>query len=125
MNTGTSSPTCGANGGRKCGTHLGYDRHHAVGEEACQPCKDAHAAYTTGTRNRDYDAKYQRARRRALAILAGRHQGVYAALLAEHGRLHLARTLLSRRYRSEYAALLTEQRAAEGISALPVKEAAA
>lgn len=64
----------------QCGTNAGYQRHHNAGEDACQPCKTAHTAYT---KSRPGRGTYQRARQRALGRLARRRTGEYAALLAE------------------------------------------
>lgn len=33
-----------------CGTNGAYHRHRVAREEACRPCKDAHAAYLRGRR---------------------------------------------------------------------------
>lgn len=33
---------------RSCGTQSGYVRHARLKEDACRPCKDAHAAYNRG-----------------------------------------------------------------------------
>lgn len=36
----------------KHGTHLGYTQHRRLGEEACQDCKDGHAAQVARYRRR-------------------------------------------------------------------------
>lgn len=76
----------GARGGRRCGTHTGYGRHRAAGEEACEPCKVAHAEHERRQRNRncsghDFHKAYSRARGKALVQLAQRHRAEYTALL--------------------------------------------
>lgn len=63
-----------------CGTDTGYKAHRARGEEACDPCKNAHAIYEYGNKNR---RAYQRAHQRALRLLAKEHQEEFAALLAQ------------------------------------------
>lgn len=63
-----------------CGTDTGYKAHRAAGEEACDPCKTAHAVYEYGSKTR---RAYQRAFQRALRLLAKEHADEFAALLAQ------------------------------------------
>lgn len=37
---------------KPCGTEAAYRRHRRRGEPACQPCRQAHAAYNLGHRER-------------------------------------------------------------------------
>ena len=63
-----------------CGPDTGYKAHRLRNEDACGPCKTAHAIYEYGTTSR---RAYQAARQRALSRLASNHREEYVALLAE------------------------------------------
>ncbi|MCP2339213.1 hypothetical protein [Actinomadura rupiterrae] len=62
-----------------CGTRAAYKRHKRRGEQPCEPCRQANAAYIRPTGS---------ARHRALKALAERHAAEYDALY----RTELARS---------------------------------
>jgi hypothetical protein len=57
-----------------CGTRNGYRAHHARGETACTPCREA---------NNTHMNRYRRSRTRAIDRLIRNHPGEYARYLAE------------------------------------------
>jgi hypothetical protein len=72
----------------KCGTRTGYYLHRKVNEPACQPCKDAIAAYKREylSRTPAVQAKqnaYTKAHDRALLRLKDAHPAEFARLLDE------------------------------------------
>lgn len=83
-----------------CGTRNGYLRHRARGEDACDPCREANAAYRREhfDGNRERNKAYQKARRLAAIRLQEMHPGTWRALLREEmwnaeQRLHAEQAL--------------------------------
>lgn len=69
-----------------CGSRAGYKRHRREGEEACGPCKKAHAAYSRDYRTDGGEPmlKYRteaRVKARAMRKLARRYPDEFRALL--------------------------------------------
>lgn len=76
----------------ECGTYAGYQRHRLRGEPACQPCKDAAAAYqrehrktdTLGVRGeRAYGIARHRARKDLVDAFPAEFEAFFAARLEE------------------------------------------
>lgn len=70
------------------GTHKGYQRHRAKGQDAGQPCVDARNAYMQSRRRGDpairkAESDQQRARGRAYTRLKGEYPQRYRQLLIE------------------------------------------
>jgi len=75
-----------------CGTNGGYQQHRKHGEEACQPCKDANAAYVKEWRSRsgpaqEYARRYALAKNRATQRLLVQHASDFEMFLYEELRL--------------------------------------
>lgn len=73
---------------RPCGTEAAYQRHLRHGEEPCEACDRAHAAYVRAAYHdnparRAAKIAYSSARQRAMRRLAQRHHAEFRAILAE------------------------------------------
>lgn len=66
------------------GSHGGYLAHNRLGEDACQPCLDAHAAYVKQWRRDSVSwRRSSKARSRALTRLRQQHPADFDRLYIE------------------------------------------
>jgi hypothetical protein len=71
----------------KCGTQGGYQRHKRAGEDACDPCKEAHTLHAQGYRKevrmygtKTHQALVREARHNAIAVLVQKYSAEYQNL---------------------------------------------
>ena len=71
-----------------CGTYAGWQRHHKLNSEACEPCKEARRTYMREYRKRnptyaDKGRQSRTARGRAMTRLAREYQARFYELYRE------------------------------------------
>ena len=79
----------------RCGTYAGYQAHKWRGDNPCEPCRAANAAYhrehrKQKPRRNSVDTRRAKLRNRALARLADEYPKRFAQLLREEYRRDMA-----------------------------------